>query len=69
MNKNQVMKQAYFKPEIKVFKMQTEFSLLAGSKLNGGHNQGEIGDASGDAKKGEFVDDENWVSNDFSLKD
>ena len=42
---------------------------MAGSKLNGGHNQGEIGDASGDAKKGEFVDDENWVSNDFSLKD
>ena len=43
MNKKQIMKQVYLKPQLEVLKIQVEFSLLAGSKFEGGHNPGEIG--------------------------
>ncbi|ERK00192.1 hypothetical protein HMPREF1218_1337 [Hoylesella pleuritidis F0068] len=58
MNKNQVMKQAYSTPEISVVKMPTEYSLLAGSQLDGGHNPGRIGDNHGDAKRNSFEEEE-----------
>lgn len=58
MNKKQIMKQVYLKPQLEVLKIQVEFSLLAGSKFEGGHNPGEIGHPIGDAKKGDFFEDE-----------
>lgn len=58
MNKKQITKQVYIKPQVEVLRTQVEFSLLAGSKLEGGHSSGEIGYVGGDAKKEFFLNDE-----------
>ena len=62
MNKRiQMMKQAYDTPQVEVIKMQTENQFLAGSKMDGGHNSGNIGGNMGDAKQNYFEEEDEPV--------
>ncbi|MGP1480716.1 MAG: hypothetical protein ACTTJL_03330 [Hoylesella enoeca] len=58
MNRNQLERWAYAKPEVTINPVDTEALLSTSSKFNGGHNQGHVGIGGGDAKQGWFDEEE-----------
>ena len=69
MNRKQLERWAYAKPEVTINPVDTEALLAGGSKFNGGHSQGHVGGGGGDAKQGWFDEedeDENLTSSSTS---